>query len=328
MDASSRSSGQPAPGAFSVWPVDASEHVSIGRAPPNAPSTESGGAVIFNWTEFRSGHGAGVAYRVSHRSAGEPVTGKHRLPTVRSVAEGIVPILAMAHGGAVTHVVNGSLQSSVVPLAELALSSDVSGAVSLVRHLLAGGVELDTLYLELVGNAARHLGQLWHDDRISFVDVTIGMLALGRLIREFDRVFCADAPHPTPERRMLLVPRPGESHQLASDLVSAFLRRAGWDVQCAAPKTANELSHILAEGWFSVLGISGSCDSDADTLGSCIRSARRASMNRRIRVIVGGPSFAADPDLAMRVGADATACDARKAVVQAEGLLALARLDG
>jgi methanogenic corrinoid protein MtbC1 len=193
---------------------------------------------------------------------------------------------------------------------------------------MRNGHALDDLYLDVVAGAARHLGQLWHDDAISFVDVTIGMLALCRLLHEFDDAFCGKRPCHDPSRSMLLVARPGEAHEFAAHLVSSFLRRAGWNVTCVTLGTQDELINLLARNWYTLLGLSESCSVSVDDLGSCIRAARMASRNRRLRVIVGGPAFVVDPDLAIRVGADASASDARHAVTQAEGLLTMARRDG
>ncbi|WP_291295308.1 B12-binding domain-containing protein [Elioraea sp.] len=216
----------------------------------------------------------------------------------------------------------------VVLLAELALASDVNGGASLMRQLQADGHTLENLYLDLVSGAVRYLGQLWHNDQISFADVTIGVLALRRLLHEFDRAFCGDGARLDPARQMLLMPRPGDPHSFAVDLVSAFLRRAGWNVTCLTSAIEGDVVQCLGTHWYAVLGISESCSARINTLGSFIRAARRASQNRRIRVIVGGAPFAADPDLAIRVGADACASDARHAATQVEGLFMMARREG
>ena len=54
-----------------------------------------------------------------------------------------------------------------------------------------------------------------------------------------------------------------------------------------------------------------------------IRALRRASRNRAIGVLVGGPLFIDHPELVARVGADATAIDGGQAPIQAQNLLAL-----
>ena len=48
-----------------------------------------------------------------------------------------------------------------------------------------------------------------------------------------------------------------------------------------------------------------------------IHAVRRASANKQVKVMVGGGTFAADPNRATAVGADVTALDAVQAVAQA-----------
>lgn len=258
-----------------------------------------------------------------------------RLPLVRTIADEVVPLLVLAHRESsyadnchdgITS--SDGVSNAVRLMAEIVVRSDVAAAVTLIEELHAAGAPLDALYLEVIAGAAKHLGQMWHDDTASFADVTIGVLALQRLLHVLDHAFCAEVTRRDPKRRILLAARPGEPHGFALDMLSAFLRRACWDVACFAPRDEQGLCAALRGGWYAVLGISDSCGSNADELAGLIHVARRASRNRYLRVMLGGPAFSADPERAIRAGADATAVDARHAVLQAEGLFALARGEG
>jgi methanogenic corrinoid protein MtbC1 len=240
-----------------------------------------------------------------------------------------VPLLVLAHRAPDAAAPPSEVIGKAVQLlAEIAVRSDVAEAVRLVEDLHAAGFPLDTLYLEVIAGAARHLGQMWHDDKASFADVTIGVLAMQRLLHALDHAFCAEAVRRDPQRRLLLAARPGEPHGFALDMLSAFLRRAGWDVACLAPRDEQALCAAVRGGWYAVVGISDSCGENADEMAGVIHAVRRASRNRQVRVMVGGSAFSADPERAIRAGADATAADARHAVLQAEGLFALVRNDG
>lgn len=254
---------------------------------------------------------------------------RQKLPLARTIADEVVPLLVLAHRSPeATPTPSDLIEKAVQLLAEIAVRSDVAEAVRLVEDLHAAGYPLDALYLEVIAGAARHLGQMWHDDKASFADVTIGVLALQRLLHALDHAFCAEALRRDPQRRLLLAARPGEAHGFALDMVSAFLRRAGWDVACLAPRDEQALCAAVRGGWYAVIGISDSCGGNAEELAGVIHAVRRASRNRHLRVMVGGPAFSADPERAIRAGADATAADARHAVLQAEGLFALVRNEG
>lgn len=249
----------------------------------------------------------------------------------RAIAQEVVPLLVLAHraprpaASAPSVPSAAALAESVAVLARLAALNDVEAAVALIEDLHARGAPLDTLYLDVISAAARHLGQLWHEDRISFAEVTIGVLALQRLLHRLDHAFCfcADVVHRDPAKRVLLASRPGEPHGFAIDLIGAFLRRGGWEVATLVPANDAELCAAVRAGWYAVLGLSDSCGGETDAIAVTIHAARRASLNRHLRVMVGGPGFGGDPEAAIRVGADATATDARHAVAQAEALFAL-----
>ena len=75
-------------------------------------------------------------------------------------------------------------------------------------------------------------------------------------------------------------------------------------------RTADPAALVRSE-WFEVICISAGSDARRDWLSAGIAAVRNASRNRAIGILVGGPSFSLNPDLAALVGADGTAVDAR-----------------
>ncbi len=80
---------------------------------------------------------------------------------------------------------------------------------------------------------------------------------------------------------------------------------------------------LVRSEWFAVVGLSVASETRIDALANGIRALRRASRNRAIGVLVGGPLFLAHPELVGHVGADATALDGGQAPDQAQNVLAL-----
>lgn len=218
---------------------------------------------------------------------------------------------------------NGStppLHSHVATLVSLILGADDAAPNEYVAAVAAGGYGIDLLYLELVAPAAIRLGEMWKDDTCDFVDVTVGVGRLQRIVRSLGHEFGA-SPAEAGSARILLTCVSGEQHTLGMFLVAEFFLKDGWNVRMGAPVDGAELIATMRSGYFDVVGFSVACDSNLARLRRDIASVRRHSQNRRIAVLVGGRSFNENPALVDRVDADGTALDARGATVAARRLL-------
>jgi len=210
----------------------------------------------------------------------------------------------------------------VAELAQLVARDDVSAAATRIDALRQSGLTVETLYLELLAPVARYLGELWEADIVDFVTVTLGCSRLQQLLHELSPSFFREAEPHEHRRRVLLVPVPGEQHTFGIYMVAEFFRRAGWDVWSGCLPN-RELADLVRHEAFSLVGFSLSGDQRLDALASSIRAVRRASCNRGIGVLVGGPVFVGHPELVSLVGADATAQDGRQATLQAQNTLSL-----
>jgi MerR family transcriptional regulator, light-induced transcriptional regulator len=198
---------------------------------------------------------------------------------------------------------------SVAQFTRSVLAKDTSPALAYVEIAMSQGLPLEAIYLDLLAASARHLGLLWDDDLIDFAEVTIALGRLQQIVRELDqRAPCGVGP-PADRHRALILPVLGNQHTFGSLMAGEFLRRAGWGVRSLAPRSSGELTNLLREQWFAIVGFSASCDGQLSVLSDQVRQAREASRNRRIGIMVGGPVFAASPQLVAKVGADGTALD-------------------
>ena len=122
-------------------------------------------------------------------------------------------------------------------------------------------------------------------------------------------------------QRAFLVTTPAEKHSFGLDIVASVMRAAGWDLHIEKNITAAQCAAEVAEQWFGVVGVALSVESELETVARTIKEIRLSSFNQSVAVIVGGPVFTANPDLAVQVGADATAADAPTAAILAKKLL-------
>jgi methanogenic corrinoid protein MtbC1 len=248
----------------------------------------------------------------------------------RAIDADIIPRLVLARRAArETTRANGETQAlpsrhDVAELAGLVLTRDVELARDFVTRMQARGTPVETLYLDLLAPTARHLGELWEADACDFTEVTVGLGRLQQMLHQLSASFRADTEPHQHGRRVLLVPVPGEQHSFGLQMVAEFFGRAGWDVW-NEPRVSSgaDLIQLVRREWFAVIGLSLASETRVDALASGIRALRRASRNRAIGVLVGGPLFVAHPELVARVGADATAIDGGQAPIQAQNVLAL-----
>ena len=210
--------------------------------------------------------------------------------------------------------------SEIAELARLLMGPDNEDAINLVLKLKDDGVSLDDLHAELLEPTARLLGDLWNEDKADFVDVTIGVSRLQRLVHVFERL--EQIPDFDVKRRVLLAAAPGEQHSLGSTIVQKFLRAGGWHVwNCASPDI-REPAEIASREWFAVVGFSVGSDIHVKSLKDAISLVRARSLNPKVGIMIGGAAVSRAPELVGMVGADGTAANGPAAVVLAKKLLA------
>jgi MerR family transcriptional regulator, light-induced transcriptional regulator len=213
---------------------------------------------------------------------------------------------------------------SIAQFAEIAMSGDHGLASDYVEAMRAHGASLEKVCLDLLGPAARHMGEMWVRDECNFAEVTLGLCRLQHLLRDnCDRLPGESDAGDLRGLRALLAPVPGEQHTLGLAMVMEFFRRAGWDVDGGPGIGLDELRAMVAKDWFHIVGFSASDAFHFPALTRCIRAVRKASLNPRIGIMVGGRAFTSHPDVAMQVGADATCEYGNEAPIQAERLLAV-----
>jgi len=210
-------------------------------------------------------------------------------------------------------------QSEIVEFGALVMGADRGAALCYFDQMRAKGHSLDTLFVHFLAPTARHLGELWEQDLCDFIDVTLGVARLQELLCIFGAP--NEAPVVDMRQRAFLVTTPAERHCFGIDIVASVLRAAGWDLHIQKNITAAQGAAEVAEHWFGVVGIALSVESELETVARTIKEIRLSSFNQSVAVIVGGPVFTANPDLAVQVGADATAADAPTAAILAKKLL-------
>ena len=212
--------------------------------------------------------------------------------------------------------------ADVSTLADIVLGTDLEAAAAFVLGLRDQGLAMETLFIELLEPTARHLGDMWDNDECDFIDVTLGVARLQKLLAIFNDTHTL--PSLGDRRNVLMAAGPGEQHSFGIRMVEKFLLGAGWRVETELSSTVEGIVEAVHGKWFAIAGLTAGSDRQIASLTTTISELRKHSKNPSIGVMVGGPMFTANPELAQDVGADATAPNAPTAVLVAQKLFDLA----
>jgi methanogenic corrinoid protein MtbC1 len=237
----------------------------------------------------------------------------------------IIPRLVQAHR---TEAV-GERQQPAVPITEadvadfasLCALGDRSAIEGFIERLRGQRLDQETIFMDLIGPAARHLGVQWEKDTLSFSDVTVGLMHMHTVIHEMGYEFHDGPQHRGQVRRVMFASAPGSQHVLGLSIVSELFRKAGWQVVLEVSASSAEICRAAGNEWFDLIGLSVSLDPQLAALPALVAGLRKASRNPSTPVLLGGPIFAIRPCEAAQFGAQAICLDARQSVDLALSLL-------
>lgn len=184
------------------------------------------------------------------------------------------------------------------------IAGDEAGAMTVAEAALAGGMDPEALYLEVMAGAMARIGERWVDGEVSIAEehqaTAIMHRLLGRLSRNFTR---------RGRRRgtIVLGAASGDPHGLPTALIADPLRGRGFTVLDLGPDTPAEAfvhAATTAEGLIAV-GITATTTQPA-TVGATISDLRHAGVTAP--VLAGGVAIP-DAETARRIGADRWAAD-------------------
>ncbi|MET0191400.1 MAG: cobalamin-dependent protein, partial [Pseudonocardia sediminis] len=187
------------------------------------------------------------------------------------------------------------------------LAGDEPAAFRLVERLIDDGTRPEDVLLRLIAPVQANIGELWARNRLSVVDEHVASYINERLT-----VACTAGERPSRRPGRLVVACPeGEWHALPARLLAETLRLHGYSVSFlgASVPAAHLLSYLQQHDPAAVLL--------SISLSVRLPSARRSAMAARqagVPVMCGGRGFGDTARWAHRLGADAWAADAVKAV--------------
>jgi methanogenic corrinoid protein MtbC1 len=180
------------------------------------------------------------------------------------------------------------------------------------------GIPVKDIYLYVFQRSQREIGRLWQTNQISVAQEHYCTAATQMVMSQlYPYIFASEKKG----RRMVVTCVGGELHEIGARMVADFFEMEGWDTYFLGANTPIEgVLRAIAERNADVLAVSATMTFHVDKAASLISEVRRAGLDARTKIIVGGYPFNISPNLWRSVGADGFARDAQQALVIAEGL--------
>jgi MerR family transcriptional regulator, light-induced transcriptional regulator len=193
-------------------------------------------------------------------------------------------------------------------------AGDRRRAFAVVDAARRGGLDILDLYLDVLQPALREIGRLWQENELTVAEehlaTAISQIVMARIYTEE----VAQAME-SPNRRLVAACADTERHEVGLRMVCDILERDGWDVfYLGAAVPASSLAQLVRERHPDAVLLSASLAPHVPQVRKMIESVRDVTREAPPYLLVGGRAFLDDPELAQRVGADATAMDARDAL--------------
>lgn len=172
---------------------------------------------------------------------------------------------------------------------------------SILDELTDSGMTDRGLYLDVLASTARHMGELWDDDRASFLYVQCAMRRIESNLR------AGMPPEPTRvdnlQRNAIFATLPNESHTIGLGMAASIQRSKGWNIRILRQMATRPLVNAIQEAEATILGISIGTSKSVRALYALVDlvKARRPD----IRILVSGSLVAMDPKPFQQLGVEA-----------------------
>ena len=186
-------------------------------------------------------------------------------------------------------------QSQVALLTQAAIKSMEETRKILMKWRSQGHSLKDT-YLFGITGSARLIGELWSRDALDFVNVTIALSRLHRVMHEFSQEFLSEGNSESNGLSLLLMTEPGSQHGLGVFMLSEFFRQAGWRVTLASPQDIVDFKRIFLSDWFDAVVLSISTDRQIDAVAQSLPELSKTTANPNLKIYVGGPMAQLSPE--------------------------------
>lgn len=216
----------------------------------------------------------------------------------------------------------GTNEGEVDALARLAIQGREDEARQEMRRLAGEGMTFEGMQLGLLARAATKIGALWDNDSLSFVDVTLAVGTLQRLMHFVSLDLHREPPFGVAPKSICLFPEPGAKHIFGVAMAARFFQHAGWQVDFLPDPSESALRRLLRERHVDALGISINRVDAVPVCAEIVARLKKESRNPDIVTVGGGSALSRAPELIDKLPVDAVLAAIEFAPKQAANLIA------
>jgi MerR family transcriptional regulator, light-induced transcriptional regulator len=200
------------------------------------------------------------------------------------------------------------------------LVTDRREASRLVLDAVESGAPIADIYLHVFQRTQHQIGRLWQMNRLTVAQEHYCTAATQMIMSQlYPRIFATERIG----RTMVAACIGGDLHEIGVRMIADFFEMAGWDTVYlgASMPLGNIVDTVIGRG-ASLLAVSATMTFHVGQVAELIATIRSTPACADVKILVGGYPFNVAPDLWRRIGADASAPDARKSVEVGERLMA------
>lgn len=196
----------------------------------------------------------------------------------------------------------------VVGLIAASLAGTRDAFAELLAEVRRSRISLAALADIYIPEAARRMGQSWHHDEMSWMDVTLGVGRMQSLLREIGNAWSADQAGDTGHGTVMLILPDREQHTLGPMVAVGQMRRYGVSVCLRIAPSFEELRSLLTARRFDGILISVATKEKLPTVAKTVQFLKTV-LNCPCPIVVGGAVMAKVEDPAACTGADISSND-------------------
>ncbi|QEG38083.1 cobalamin B12-binding domain-containing protein [Roseimaritima ulvae] len=205
------------------------------------------------------------------------------------------------------------------------LATHRSEALQLILDAVQTGTSVESIYSQVLQPTLQQLGDLWQAGTISVAQEHYCTAAIEVLLARMQPYFFSQQNSPKSSEKTLVAACVGhELHQVGLRMVADSFESHGWKTLYLGANTPTEsIGKAVQATEADVLAVSTTLTRNLFALTDVVSLLRSLPDCEHVKLLVGGRPFHTDPTLWKRIGADATAANAKEAVGVTERMLDL-----